>query len=200
MQLRFIAFFALLPCWQHTVWPDGTPHIQQPAVALQGVATSQAPAREQIDWRSRRLLTWNDFKAEPVTTAPNAALTSTSILINYKYGSSGFSYHLQCVFYPGKSWTKVSSGRILAHEQGHFDITQLYTRKMHQALAAYKPRDGKVEEDVTRIYKEIADQQAVFQKQYDTETNFSRDYETQAKWLEKITAMLKETEELKNYP
>ncbi|MFT4024745.1 MAG: DUF922 domain-containing protein [Flavihumibacter sp.] len=162
--------------------------------------TAAPAARAPIDWRERRVLTWNDFKGAPVESAPNAALTSTSILLSYKYGSSGFSYHLQCVFYPDKSWTKVSSGRILAHEQGHFDITQLFTRKMHQALAAYQPRDGKVEEDVGNIHQNIAAQQTTFQQQYDTETNFSRNYEAQAKWLEKIATALEETKDWAGYP
>ena len=164
------------------------------------IAIVDDPAREQIDWRQRRALNWNDFKGKPVESAPNAALTSTSILINYKYGSNGFSYSLQCVFYPGTSWTKVSSSRILAHEQGHFDITQLFTRKMHQALAAYQPRDGKVEEDVMKIYKEVAAQQAAYQKQSDADTNFSRLYDEQEKWEEKIAAALTETAGLAKYP
>lgn len=156
--------------------------------------------KESIDWRARRTLTWNDFKAAPLESAPNAALTSTSILINYRYGDSSFSYHLQCVFYPEKSWTKVKSSRILAHEQGHFDISQLFTRRLHKALSAYKVKPTQVDKDVMAIYQKLAEDQAAYQKQYDIETNYSRDLNGQQNWNERISRELDESDAYAAYP
>ncbi|MBC6490278.1 DUF922 domain-containing protein [Flavihumibacter stibioxidans] len=152
--------------------------------------------RENINWRSRRILNWNDFKGNPVAAASNAALTSTSILINFGYDDQSLTYKIQCVFYPQKSWTKVQSNHILAHEQGHFDISQLFTRKLHKALSEYRFRAASVDRDVQKIYQQISQDQAAFQQLYDNETNYSRNLAEQKNWQDKIE---KELEELKPY-
>lgn len=152
--------------------------------------------RENINWRSRRTLHWNDFKGNPVAAASNAALTSTSILINFGYDDQSLTYKIQCVFYPQKSWTKVQSNHILAHEQGHFDISQLFTRKLHKALSEYRFRAASVDRDVQKIYQQISQDQAAFQQLYDKETNYSRNLAEQKNWQDKIE---KELEELKPY-
>ncbi|GAO41289.1 DUF922 domain-containing protein [Flavihumibacter petaseus] len=159
-----------------------------------------SPDAEKINWKERRLLTWTDFKAAPVESAPNAALTSTSILFGYHFGEGGLTYTLQCVFYPHKSWTKVRSERILSHEQGHFDISELFTRKLHQALAAYKPRENSLEPDINAIYQKVAQDQAAYQKQYDTETNYSRDLEGQSRWSQRIRLELEQLQKFAGYP
>ena len=155
---------------------------------------------DSINWRNRRILTWTDFKGSPVSTAPNAALTSTSILINYQYNDDSFQFNLNCVFYPHKSWTKVKSGNILAHEQGHFDISQLYTRKLFKALKEYKFRPATVDRDVQEIYQRITNEQADYQKLYDTETNYSRNAAGQEEWVKRIEQELKETADYAKYP
>lgn len=159
-----------------------------------------AAEKESINWRQRRQLQWEDFKGQPVASAPNAALTSTSILISFGYDRNALTYNLQCVFYPEKSWTKVKSVRILAHEQGHFDISQLFTRKLHKALSEYRFAESTVDRDVMDIYQNIGAQQAAFQQQYDKETNFSRDASQQLLWQEKIEQELKALSKFAAYP
>lgn len=155
--------------------------------------------REKINWRSRRTLNWNDFKGNPVAAAPNAALTSTSILINFGYDDQSLTYKIQCVFYPQKSWTKVQSNHILAHEQGHFDISQLFTRKLHKALSEYRFRAASVDRDVQKIYQQISQDQAAFQQLYDQETNYSRNLAEQKNWQDKIEKELEELEQYAGY-
>jgi predicted secreted Zn-dependent protease len=159
-----------------------------------------AAEKESINWRQRRQLQWGDFKGQPVASAPNAALTSTSILISFGYDNKALTYNLQCVFYPEKSWTKVKSVRILAHEQGHFDISQLFTRKLHKALSEYRFSEGSVDRDVMDIYQKIGSQQAAFQQQYDKETNYSRDASQQLIWQEKIEEELRSLSKFASYP
>lgn len=156
--------------------------------------------KESINWRTRRELTWTDFRGTPVETAPNAAMTSTSILINFNYDKSGLRYNLSCVFYPGKSWTKVSSRHILGHEQGHFDISELYTRKLHKALQEYKFRENTADADIRAIYGQVAKEQAAFQSLYDQQTNYSRNTPEQSSWQDKIRAELDALKAYALYP
>jgi hypothetical protein len=165
-----------------------------------GLIKEETTTAESINWRNRRILSWADFKAAPVQTAPNAALTSTSILINYRYDDESLQFNLNCVFYPHKSWTKVKTSHILAHEQGHFDISQLYTRKLYQELKAYKFREETVDKDIQSIYQRITQEQAAYQQLYDTETNYSRNAAGQANWSQRIEKELKETAAFANYP
>jgi Bacterial protein of unknown function (DUF922) len=159
-----------------------------------------ATEKESINWRTRRALTWADFKGAPVEAAPNAAMTSTSILIDFNFSKQQLQYHLNCIFYPEKSWTKVSSDHILGHEQGHFDISELFTRKLHKALADYRFQPKTADKDITAIYKRIAKEQSAYQALYDAETNYSRNNQQQANWQLTIAAALKEFDSFANYP
>jgi predicted secreted Zn-dependent protease len=107
---------------------------------------------------------------------------------------------LTCVFYPEKSWTKVSSPHILGHEQGHFDISQLFTRKLHEALKAYKFRQKSADSDIKAIYEKIAAEQSGFQVLYDQQTNYSRNAAEQGAWQERIKQELSNYSEYADYP
>lgn len=155
---------------------------------------------DTINWRTRRELSWDDFQAVPNPTAPNAALTSTSIKFQYHYDKRSIQFQLQCIFHPGKSWVKIKNPRILAHEQGHFDIAQLYTRKLYKALKSYTFMAETVETDISAIYKQVAAEQASFQERYDRETNYSRNIPVQLDWQEKIDDELKAMAAYSNYP
>lgn len=196
---------AIAPCFhsetEFTRFPKDKTYFsgEQPYDSGQG-ETSGPPEKESINWRSRRKLNWTDFKGNPVTTAPNAALTSTSILINFGYDDRSLTYQIKCVFYPQKSWTKVASSHILSHEQGHFDISQLFTRKLHQALSNYTFKAASVDKDIQKIYQQISLDQAAFQQLYDNETNYSRNPAEQKKWQEKIETELAGLEKFASYP
>src|SRR5919112_1484552 len=91
-----------------------------------------------IEWNAERRLTWNDFKAQPDKNSTNAALTSSSINIEFGYNSSGLKYNIKCRFDKNSSWGRIKNDYILSHEQGHFDIAEIHARKLHKALKAYK--------------------------------------------------------------
>lgn len=169
-------------------------------IALQLCTPFPTKEKESINWRKRRLITWADFKGTPLETAPNAAMTSTSILINFNAYKTGFQFNLTCVFYPEKSWTKVSSEHILGHEQGHFDISELFTRKLHKALKEYRFREKTVDVDIKSIYEHIAKEQAAYQSLYDQQTNYSRNPPEQSAWQSKIISELEELSGYSNYP
>ena len=156
--------------------------------------------KESLNWRSRRVLTWSDFKGKAIDAAPNAAMTSTSILIEFGYDNQNLHYHLSCVFYPEKSWTKVSSEHILWHEQGHFDISQLYTRKLHQSLREYKFKATSIDRDIKVIYENITREQSRYQSLYDQQTNYSRNVTEQEVWNEKIKQELASLSAFADYP
>jgi hypothetical protein len=145
------------------------------------------PADSLIDWASTRKLTWDDFKAPIDPLSPNAALTGTHIRFDFGYSSaSGFTYHISCQFDQQSSWGRVKTDYILSHEQGHFDIAEIYARKLCKAFREYHPDVAKANKQVNKIYDGVMRELNEEQKQYDAETNFSIDKPEQEKWLKKI--------------
>jgi predicted secreted Zn-dependent protease len=106
-------------------------------------------------------------------------------------GELEIRYKVSTFFYPNKSWFQpaLENEVILSHEQLHFDISELYARKMRKLMATTKfTRNVKAE--VKAIYKKINEELAEFQDLYDTETNFSRNVEEQLRWNRKIKEAL----------
>ncbi len=140
-----------------------------------------------LPWSASRKLTWDDFKSRPDQNATNAALTTSKIIFKYSYDSEkGFTYTIGCVFEKNGSWGRVKTDYILSHEQGHFDIAEIYARKLNKMIKAYRFNPSTAQKDVPAMYQKIMDEQAAMQNQYDEESDFSRDKEQQAAWSEKI--------------
>lgn len=145
---------------------------------------------DEILWSSERKLIWNDFAGVPDTSQTNlAALTSAEIEITQNWGENDIpKYVLQCHFIKSQSWTKVHDELTLLHEQLHFDIGELFTRKIRRSfdsLNAKKVKDYLIYEKVFFSYVEKNES---FQKKYDSEVNFND--VSQLKWAKKISAEL----------
>ncbi len=152
-----------------------------------------------LTWSKDRKLTWSDYKASPNPKSDAAATTSTSLSIDYHIKDGQFSYTIKSWFSQTKSWGRHKTDYILAHEQGHFDIAEVYARKLHQRMSAYQFKKQTYQKDLDRIYKEVADEKAAVQQQYDRETRHSIDEVKQAEWLKKISRMLEELKEFADY-
>lgn len=152
---------------------------------------------ETISWNDDRRLSWDDFQGKAPINSRAAAITASGI--TYRFSTSGTSdnmevdFKIDTFFYPTKSWyqSELVDDVILSHEQLHFDISELYARKMEARLAKETFTHSNVKSKVRSIYKEILKEVDDFQNQYDDETNFSRDREQQEIWNEKIANALK---------
>ena len=96
-------------------------------------------------------------------------------------------FEIGAFFYPDRSWYRpeVCDSVILGHEQLHFDISELYSRKMKKRFEDTKFTKN-VKAEVRKIYGEITVELNDFQNRYDDETNFSRNRGQQLLWNQKI--------------
>ena len=156
-------------------------------------------AVESIGVEVDRKLTWKDFRAQPDKNSTNAALTSSSINIEFGYNNSGLKYKIKCRFDQNLSWGRIKNDYILAHEQGHFDIAEIHARKLHKNLKAYKFNNRTVAKDVNKIYDMVMKEHHAFQSLYDEETNYSRNAEKQGQWRDKIDQELNSLQEFADY-
>lgn len=150
----------------------------------------------EIKWNIHTLLTWQNFKGQPDLTSSAAAVTAAAISYSYTANKIGteiinFKVNVTTQFYPEKSWFKkeLVNNHILSHEQYHFNIAELFSRKLRRKIAMLQPNSN-LKNQIKKTYDSITIELARFQNLYDVETDFSRNYELQKKWELKVAREL----------
>jgi len=169
------------------------------AVFLFSPLFALAQSDQFIEWSAVNRLTWDDYLARPSSTSDAAAITSTALGVEYHLKNNSLTYTITCRFSKTASWGKHKTDYILQHEQGHFDITELFARKLAKELKTYKFDRRHYQEDISKIYKKVMDEKEEYQTKYDKETDFSRNKQQQSEWLEKIKDELDDLDEYANY-
>lgn len=158
--------------------------------------TAQSSNEEMLDWDANRKLTWADYKGKPDPDSDAAASTATILSVSYNISSTGFTYKIECRFSKTRSWVLHKTDYLLSHEQGHFDIAEIFARKLNKKLSEYQFNKKTCEKDLDKIYDEIDEEKDKMQHDYDRETHHSINKEKQAEWLQKIS---QELNKYKNY-
>ena len=94
--------------------------------------------QDTISWKPAYHLKWTDFKGQIDTTKKYGALSSTGISLKFSQRSGITLFKIVALFYKQESWVRVHSPVGLIHEQGHFNIAEIYARKLRQTLSKYK--------------------------------------------------------------
>ncbi|WP_179319422.1 DUF922 domain-containing protein [Winogradskyella helgolandensis] len=158
---------------------------------------------ESVTW-SEAKLTWVDFKGAPDSESDAVALTASGITFGYSVKTSGerivdFSTTVEAHFYPNKSWylKDKANAHILAHEQLHFDITELYARQFRAQIKKLKVNQN-VKEQMNRLHATINEAVNDTQRRYDEETDHSMNREMQKEWRITIQKELSKFEDYKS--
>ena len=158
---------------------------------LFGTATNKPFAQDTIHWRPSYKLKWADYQGKPDSISKHMAITSYFLTYNYSLTDTSFRFNVFCYFEKKTSWKKKNvDNLLLQHEQGHFDIGQLFARKLKKTFTSYKPIRETIDKDLKNIFDEINKERALMDSQYDKETNFSRNKENQRLWADKIKFLL----------
>ncbi len=97
---------------------------------------SQSANDDLIHWNKRSKLKWSDYKGPVNTESDAAASTTTYLAIEYNINRNGFSFKIACSFSKNRSWGRHKTDYILAHEQGHFDIAEIFARLLNKEMSA----------------------------------------------------------------
>lgn len=159
---------------------------------------------ETITWDDTRKLTWEDFKGSPNPNSDAVALTASGITFGYSVKTTGkriidYSTSVEAHFYPNKSWylSEKADDYILAHEQLHFDITELYVRKFREQLERLVVNQN-IKIQMNQIHVAINEALDKTQKTYDQQTNHSINVDAQNYWKNYIKEELKKLEKYKS--
>lgn len=155
-------------------------------------ADAQQNSEDLVDWSASKKLTWSDYKAGPNPNSDAAASTTTYLGIEYNISQDGMGFKIQCRFSRTRSWGRHKSEYILQHEQGHFDIAEIFARKLNKEMLEYKFNKKTYAKDLDKIYNDLMKEKEETQNKYDRESNHSIIKEKQMEWLKKINEMLEE--------
>ncbi|RKE98045.1 DUF922 domain-containing protein [Ichthyenterobacterium magnum] len=157
-----------------------------------------------ISWTDDYKLTWDDFKGPIKPNTAAAAITASGITFGYSVKTSNgkivsFNPSVEAHFYPEKSWYIKEKGnaRLLAHEQLHFDITELHVRKFRAEISKLSITQN-LRNELSRLHQRINDELAIMQSQYDSQTDNSINVKVQEQWEYLVAKALKEFEAYKS--
>ena len=152
---------------------------------------------DTLQWNADRPLTWDDFKGEVDESEELSAMTHSELQA-LGYMKEGYPfYEITVVFKRSDSWTRGSGNEgLLHHEQLHFDITELYGRKIRRKIAELRKAKEKSPEPYQEAIGMISAEWKKEQVRYDEESDHGRNAAKQKEWEEKI---LKELRALETY-
>src|SRR5438105_2960023 len=143
----FVVSFSGHPAPENTSKPEPAKKVT--------ISIGKKESDEEIPWNLERRLTWEDYLCEPVKNTDAVASTSTSLGIAYQVTNGHLTFHITCGFSKTKSWGLVRTNYILSHEQGHFDITEIFARKLYESLQNYQFNRRSFKKDISEIYQSI---------------------------------------------
>ena len=141
-----------------------------------------------FEWSEERPLTWSDYVLKKFKSGKKEiAITSVKHRV-VGYMENGVpEFEVKVVFVAKDSWTSDTTNMaLLAHEQLHFDIGELYRRKIEEKIKRLQ-KDGEKQKAIYRyvIRKSLSDFR-IFSEEYDRETKHGVLKGMQQKWQTKV--------------
>ncbi|MES2269228.1 MAG: DUF922 domain-containing protein [Bacteroidota bacterium] len=153
---------------------------------------------QTIKWDTNTPLTWTDFSGTIDKNNPYYAHTQARINYNYKWRKSDYlftyEFKIDAGFEKNASWVRPGkeSPELLQHEQLHFDISELFARKLSVAFNT-KKYTANYEQEIKDIFAQIMKEVGAMQEKYDAETNHSANKDKQQEWETYVKEQLKQT-------
>ena len=149
-------------------------------------AQERAADIELLVWNEFYKLQWEDFQGEPDKTSLGDAGAAVQISAKPFLVKNKVHYDIRAYFNRRKSWFRDTSPSLLAHEQLHFDIAELYARKIRKRVRQLQDqglRDIKVyNSEIQKLLRESNS----LDEQYDLETLHGALSKKQAAWSERV--------------
>jgi len=140
-----------------------------------------------IVWNDKVELSWSDFKGKAEGIKDHIAMSRCGIHMeqsSYTLPHGKPTYSFYAFFVPESSWylkDKVTD-KTLLHEQLHFDVAELYARKLREIFSKSIINPASSKSIFDKTYKEYRR----MQQQYDDETQNGTNEKIQKIWVLKI--------------
>ncbi|MCW3806469.1 DUF922 domain-containing protein [Plebeiibacterium marinum] len=135
-------------------------------------------------WNEEEKLTWNDFTFASKDTCSFAKDALISVLIKYKsFYNPKLGFSVVAVIDKKTSWTiDTISKDLLEHEQYHFDLCELYARKIRETYDSLLKTNNTNILKYTEVFERLDEEHFLEQSRYDVETNHGADKSEQKMW------------------
>lgn len=158
---------------------------------------------QRIEWKEDKKLIWSNFKSKvnnqrgkDIVAYTHCGWVSSVVKSTNPKGDAKVS--IETIFNEDKSWKdeKRINDYVLNHEQKHFDIAEIYARKMRKEIFAKIKTSGDYDKYFQTIYNHTIKDYKNFQALYDGVTEHGMNREKQSEYDVIISD---ELEQLKNY-
>ncbi|MCE7991067.1 MAG: hypothetical protein HEP71_03770 [Roseivirga sp.] len=156
----------------------------------------QANASEEpevVEWKEGRLLTWEDYRLRVFkSNKGQLAITSVRHSVRGYLNDDIPDFEVKVLFVKDDSWTTdKTDSELLAHERLHFDIGELFRRRIVKRINGLR-KQGEKQKAIYRyvIRKELSEFR-IFSKSYDKATRHGSLPEEQQKWQKDVWEQLK---------
>lgn len=160
---------------------------------------SSSDKADMIYWSEDYRLSWDDFEGIPAYNFKSISALTSSGIVHYKGCKDGkITYKVQSYFEKNESWVKeeARTKHHLAHEQIHFDITELYARRLRKGLQKKSFKCGQ-EQDFEEYVRPFIEAWQAEQAAYDHTSKHSIAKSVQKEWFYKIATELAQLDEYK---
>lgn len=157
---------------------------------------------KEFNWSPERKLTWDDFCGRVYKPqGEEEAVAVTYCGFGFETNTVTVSNKVQILvhnsFRKDISWVipDERTPQVLEHEQGHFDLCEIYTRKLRDRFNTLNVTVYNLNSVLADAYREIGDEYKARQEAYETETQNGQNRVQQKKWERIIAKELSETAE-----
>lgn len=154
--------------------------------ATRALPQSAADPEKVISWNEFYRLQWHDFQGVPDENSRGDAGTAVQIKAKPFLVKKEIRYEVVALFNRNKSWARDRSPSLLAHEQLHFNIAELYARKIRKKVNELNERGvSDLSTYNTAIQKLLLESNRT-DEQYDLETLHGALSKKQTAWVKKV--------------
>lgn len=149
--------------------------------------------KDTIVWQADSLLKKEDFKARSKGSNGPLGFTDAAIFMYPGENSGQLIFYVEALFFKSKSYIVKYSEYVLKHEQIHFDIAELYARKLRQKIADTDFKKVKdVRGEITRFFRQTFADFKKEEEKYDKDTQHGLNPAKQQLWNDDIQNRIKE--------
>ncbi|MCX2740410.1 hypothetical protein [Pontibacter anaerobius] len=163
--------------------------------------SAHCQTNELLLWTEGDKLTWDDFKGVPKNTDYDAG---SALMISYtvckrSVWNGKVILKVDCTFDRDVSWVSgEKTDLLLSHEQLHFDVAELFARRLRKEFAVNKLNIDNVDNNAKSYSDRIRLEYENFSSLYDIDTQHGTVKEKQLEWEIKVKKELKALESYKN--
>ena len=148
--------------------------------------SSVDPALGELSWNEFYKLQWDDFQGNADPNSLGDAATAVQIKAKPFLVKKEVKYDVVAIFNRKKSWIRDPSPSLLAHEQLHFDIAELYARKIRKKIKELNDQGKNNIKTYNAAIQQLLLESNEMDQQYDVETLHGALSKKQAAWSKKV--------------